>query len=91
LRSIPLAPGEENEIITTLGVGEIQAQLSALGPSVITETRFSGVWLVTHYNSNDEIIGRFIEVCAMPRLLLAQEEDIRDGLEALHELLGTGD
>lgn len=91
LRSIPLAPGEENEIITTLGVGEIQAQLSALGPSVITETRFSGVWLVTHYNSNDEIIGRFIEVCAMPRLLLAQEEDIRGGLEALHELLGTGD
>lgn len=90
LRSIPLAPGEEQEIIDTLGVGEIQAQLSALGPSEITETRFPGVWLVTHYNNNEEIIGRFIEVCGMPRLLQAQAEDIRDGLDRLEEQLGTG-
>ena len=87
LRSIPLAPGEEQEIIDTLGVGEIRAQLSALGPSEIMETRFPGVWLVTHSNSNGEVIGRFIEVCDMPRLLLAQAEDIRDGLARLEQEL----
>jgi len=91
LRSIPLAPGEEDEIIATLGVGEIRAQLSALGPSEITETRFPGVWLVTHYNNNEEIIGRFIEVCDIPRLLRAQAEDIRDGLDRLEEQLGTSE
>ena len=83
LRSIPLAPGEEERLLAMLGEGEIHAQLSALGPSDIIETRFPGVWLVTHYNAQDEIIGRFIEVCELPRILMAQTEDISDGLEQL--------
>lgn len=89
LRSIPLAPGEEERLLAVLGEGEIHAQLSALGPSQIIETRFPGVWLVTHFNAHDEIIGRFIEVCEMPRILLAQAEDIRDGLAALAAQLGA--
>lgn len=89
LRSIPLAPGEEERLLAVLGEGEIHAQLSALGPSEIIETRFPGVWLVTHHNAQDEIIGRFIEVCEMPRILMAQAEDIRDGLSALAAQLGV--
>ena len=89
LRSIPLAPGEEERLLAALGEGEIHAQLSALGPSDIIETRFPGVWLVTHYNAQDETIGRFIEVCEMPRILMAQTEDIRDGLEQLAAQLGA--
>ena len=88
LRSIPLAPGEEQRLLDALGEGEIHARLDALGKSEIVETRFPGVWLVTHYNANDEIIGRFIEVCEMPRILMAQTEDIRDGLEQLAAELG---
>lgn len=88
LRSIPLAPGEEERLLAVLGEGEIHAQLSALGPSDIIETRFPGVWLVTHYNAQDEVIGRFIEVCEMPRILMAQTEDISDGLEQLTAQLG---
>jgi hydrogenase-1 operon protein HyaF len=83
LRGIPMAPGEEERIINELGTGEVQARLSALGPSVIMETRFPGVWLVTHYNGNDEVIGKFIEVCDMPQILKAQTEDIREGLAQL--------
>ena len=33
LRSIPLAPGEEETILDTLGCGEVHAKLNALGPS----------------------------------------------------------
>lgn len=93
LRSIPLAPGEEDRLLDTLGRGEIVAQLSALGPSEILETRFPGVWLVTHYNNADEIIGRFIEVCRLPRILQALDEDIRDALDSLAAQLAqqTGD
>ena len=40
LRGIPLAPGEEDRIISELGSGEVQAHMSALGPSEIRETRF---------------------------------------------------
>jgi hydrogenase-1 operon protein HyaF len=83
LRSIPLAPGEEARIISELGTGEVQARMSALGPSDITETRFPGVWLVTHYNSENEVVGKFIEVCDMPQILKAQAEDIRAGLAQL--------
>jgi hydrogenase-1 operon protein HyaF len=83
LRSIPMGPGEEDRIVSALGRGEVQARMSALGPSEIIETRFPGVWLVTHYNNDEEIIGKFIEVCDMPRLLKAQEEDVREGLELL--------
>ena len=77
LRSIPLAPGEEDKIVATLGEGEVRARIDALGPSEITETRYAGVWLVTHYNHDGDIIGRFIEITAMPEILRSQAEDIR--------------
>jgi len=83
LRSIPMAPGEEERIIRELGTGEVQARMSALGPSEMIETRFPGVWLVTHYNSEDEVIGKFIEICDMPQILKAQAEDVREGLAQL--------
>ncbi len=83
LRSIPMGPGEEDRIVSELGRGEVQARMSALGPSEIFEARFPGVWLVTHWNNDEEVIGKFIEICDMPRLLMAQKEDIREGLELL--------
>ena len=76
LRSIPLAPGEEDKILHTLGQGEVKAQLNALGLSEIIETQYAGVWTVTHYNDEHEIISRFIEVTTMPEILCSQTEDI---------------
>ena len=76
LRSIPLAPGEEEKIMSLLGVGEVQAQLDALGLSEIFETKYAGVWVVTHYNDEGHIISRFIEVTRMPEILCSQTEDI---------------
>ena len=83
LRSLPLAPGEEERLLEVLGSGEIEMRMSALGPSEIIETRFPGVWIVTHFNNDDELIGKYIEVCDVPRLVLAQREDVRHGLEQL--------
>ena len=76
LRSIPLAPGEEDKILHTLGQGEVKAQLDALGLSEVIETQYAGVWVVTHYNDENEIISRFIEVTTMPEILCSQTEDI---------------
>jgi hydrogenase-1 operon protein HyaF len=87
LRSIPLGPGEEELIQERLGRGEVTVQLSALGPSEIVETRFSGVWLVTHRNNDAEVIGKFVEVCVIPRLVTAQQADIRAGLAELNSQL----
>lgn len=76
LRSIPLAPGEEDKILNLLGQGEVQAKLNALGVSEVIETKYAGVWIVTHYNDDDHIISRFIEVTTMPEILYSQTADI---------------
>jgi hydrogenase-1 operon protein HyaF len=89
LRSMPLAPGEEQQLLEELGRGEVYARLHALGPSEIVETRYPGVWLVVHYNNADEVIGKFIEVCDVPALLRSQQEDIREGLELLQAQLDS--
>jgi len=87
LRSIPLAPGEEDKILAVLGKGEVEAQIDALGPSEIYETRYPGVWLVTHYNEAREIIGRFIEITDMPEILRSQVDEIRESCDRLAEYL----
>jgi hydrogenase-1 operon protein HyaF len=89
LRSIPLAPGEEETIINTLGQGEVHARLDVLGPSEIYETQYTGVWLVTHYNETDSIVSRFIEVTKIPDVLKSQSEDIANALDELSDRLGT--
>ena len=88
LRSLPLAPGEEQQLLDELGHGEVTAHLQALGPTEIIETRYPGVWVVVHFNHDNEVVGKFIEVCNIPALLCSQQEDIREGLERLsHHLL----
>ena len=83
LRSLPLAPGEEEKLLNKLGHGEVHASLNALGPTEIVETGYPGVWVVLHYNTDREVIGKFIEICEIPELLRSQQGDIREGLEQL--------
>jgi hydrogenase-1 operon protein HyaF len=90
LRSIPLTPGEEAAIEQALGEGEVQAELSALGPSDFRETSYPGVWVVTHYNRDDQIVGKFVEVASVPSLLRSQTEDMAAGLRRLEARLAEG-
>ncbi len=91
LGSIPMAPNEETELLETLGQGEIRATLSALGDSEVFETGIAGVWLVTHRNEDDALVGRFIEICHIPEILKSQTEDARYALQALDNLLATAE
>ena len=87
LRSLPLAPGEEEQIEAELGQGEIYAELYAEGTTTIRETSYPGVWLVTHSNAAQDIVSKFIEVTDCPDLLKSQQDDIETGLERLDEHL----
>lgn len=91
LRGIPLAPGEEDSLLEQLGEGEVKARLTLMGPSEIIETRYPGVWLVTHYSEDESITGRFIEVCEVPAILKSQTDDIRTGLERLEDQLSNAE
>jgi hydrogenase-1 operon protein HyaF len=89
LRALPLAPGEEAKIEAKLGTGEVRATINALGPSEIIETAIAGVWLVTHFNAEEEILGRYIEICRIPAILQSQDQDIEYGLDDMEALLET--
>lgn len=87
LRGLPLAPGEEERIEAALGEGEVRAELQALGPTLVEETSYPGVWLVTHRNADNVVIARMIEVTRMPEILMSQREDILRGINKLESEL----
>ena len=89
LKSLPLAPGEEERIEATLGTGEVRAEVDALGPTLIQETSYPGVWLITHKNADGAVVARFIEVTYIPELLRSQPEDIDAGIDRLANELRT--
>ena len=89
LKSLPLAPGEEERIEATLGTGEVRAEVDALGPTLIQETSYPGVWLITHKNADGAVVARFIEVTYIPELLRSQPADIDAGIDRLENELRT--
>lgn len=89
LQRIPLAPGEDERIEETLGTGEVRAEVDALGPTVIQETSYPGVWLITHKNTDGVTVARFIEVTCIPELLRSQQADIDAGIDRLEDELRT--
>jgi hydrogenase-1 operon protein HyaF len=81
LRGVPLAPGEEERILEFLGLGEVRAEFDASGRSTVNESRFPGVWVVTHRDATGDIMSRLIEVTRMPVILCSQVEELRDSRE----------
>lgn len=87
LHSLPFAPGEYEQLRQTLGQGEVSVRIEAIGPSEINETRFPGVWWVTHYNAEGDIIADTIEIAWIPEIIPSQPEDVHAGLEKLQAKL----
>jgi len=87
LHSMPFAPGEYEQLRQTLGQGEVSVRIEAIGPSEINETHFPGVWWVTHYNVEGDIIADTIEIAWIPEIIPSQPEDVHAGLENLQAKL----
>jgi hydrogenase-1 operon protein HyaF len=87
LNALPFGPGDEEELLNLLGSGEIRVELDSLGRSLITETAYSGVWLVDHRNADDQRIALQIEITPIPAILKAQNEDVRHALARLEDKL----
>lgn len=89
LKSLPLGPGDDVRLLEVLGSGEVTAQLTALGKSTVRETRFGGVWFIEHFDTDEQLMGRYIEVTPIPSILKSPPEDIREGVEALTRCLNN--
>ena len=87
LRSLPLSRGDYEELSTALGAGVVTASVDAIGTSDVHETRYPGVWRVTHRNEAGEAVADLLEVCEAPEILRAPAEDVADGLIRLREAL----
>ncbi|OIQ63159.1 hypothetical protein GALL_553020 [mine drainage metagenome] len=58
-----------------------------IGNTEVRETLYPGVWWLTYYNAEGDIVADLLEITAVPEILKAPEEDIRDGLVRLRDLL----
>lgn len=89
LQAMPFAPSELSDLKSILGIGEVSAELNALGKSSFQETALSGVWWVSHFNAHQQIVSQTLEICRIPAFLLAQQTDIQIGLQQLSEQLSN--
>jgi hydrogenase-1 operon protein HyaF len=87
IHGLPLLPGEMASLKQILGSGEVEATISALGPTHVTETSVPGIWWVTHRNANDEVISEFIEVTDLPEILKTQHHDLHEAPEKFRQRL----
>lgn len=87
LRNFPLSQQDKQTLFQVLGKGEIQAELTALGRSLIWETQLPGLWVVEHYNTDDILLSQSLEITGIPSILIAPPEDIQQGLEQLQDWL----
>ena len=87
LRAMPMSNAEVAQLVDALGQGEVKVTLEVLGDTEIIETRYSGVWLVTHFNEDHSAQTRTIEITDVPALLKTQRADAVYGLQQLHESL----
>ncbi len=87
LNSLPLAPGEYEKLRLALGRGEVSARIDAIGPSEIIETHYPGVWWVTHYNVEGDIVADLLEIATIPEIIKSQPEDMHAGLARLRTRL----
>ena len=88
LRALP-ALGEDGYqfLKEKLGQGEVSASIQSFGRSEIQETAYPGIWWVSHYNQDDDILTQLIEVNFLPELLKSPRDDVVFGQTRLDNLL----
>lgn len=83
LRHTPLTAADRRTLESVLGRGEVEARVNALGLTHVRDTAVAGVWWVTHFNLQDQVLGEFIQVTHVPELLGSHPDDVRGALPLL--------
>jgi hydrogenase-1 operon protein HyaF len=89
LLAMPFGPGDEALLFRTLGRGEVEARIQALGPTKVWETQYPGVWVVDHYNADAQRVALHVEITKIPQILLSQQHDIDDAIARLDAQLAV--
>ncbi|MFI3185275.1 MAG: hydrogenase expression/formation C-terminal domain-containing protein [Methylococcaceae bacterium] len=88
LRALPTLGAEGYQFLKEkLSLGEVSARIQSFGCSEIQETAYSGIWWVSHYNQDDDLLTELIEVTYLPEILKSPRDDMALSLVNLGKLL----
>lgn len=87
LTALPFGPGDEARLLAVLGRGEVSATIDALGPTLVWETRFPGVWVLDYQDADGRRLGLQLEVDQVPAILRTPPADLADSAAALAAVL----
>lgn len=82
----PMSPQDMAFLQETLGAGPVQLTSRGYGTCRIVATGARNVWSVQFYNAMDTIILDTLEICDIPSVALAAEDDFRDSEVRLREI-----
>lgn len=82
----PMSPEDMSFLQDTLGAGPVQLTSRGYGTCRIVATGVRNVWSVQFYNAMDTIILDTLEICDIPAVAIAAEEDFRDSEVRLREI-----
>lgn len=91
LQAIPLSSEDLELLAETLGEGDINAEVFDYGVTRVSATGIPGVWWVVQLDEAEQILGEFIEINYCPEVLVALDEDINEGRQALKARLFEAD
>ena len=90
LRSLPaINPASLGLLEKWLSLGEVSAEVKAVGRTHVHETAYAGVWWLVHRNSREDIVTESIEVALVPDILKSQRIDIERSLKMLGSSLAA--
>ncbi|CDH44462.1 hydrogenase expression/formation C-terminal domain-containing protein [Candidatus Contendibacter odensensis] len=70
-----------------LSSGEVTAVVDAAVKVEVRETRYPGVWWLTHLNEQGAIVTEIIEITEIPEILKPHIADMRAGLKRFDQIL----
>ncbi len=82
----PMTPSDMAFLQATLGEGPVHLVSRGYGYCRVFATAARGVWSVQFTNSMDTVVLDTLEVCDVPAVVLAADEDFRDSALRLHEI-----
>lgn len=90
LNAMPFGPGDLDHLRAFLGTGEVQASVSAMGPTLVQETAIPGVWLVDYQNADSQRLTLHLEIAPVPEILRPQPQDLAQSIAMLDARMDEG-
>ncbi|QEP44221.1 hydrogenase expression/formation protein [Ectothiorhodospiraceae bacterium BW-2] len=89
LRTLPLSIAEREKLRYILGHGEVTITLNSCGRSDIYETAIAGIWWLSHYNEEGELLAEQLEVTPLPAIVATDRSEIALAQQLLRQRIKT--